>query len=60
MPLMMENNALAPEVYYLPATKYVPNSPLPLLVYRNALPKPLTVESAQEFVESHGWTRKVW
>ncbi|KAH6986463.1 hypothetical protein BKA56DRAFT_613833 [Ilyonectria sp. MPI-CAGE-AT-0026] len=59
---MNEANVPAPEAYYLPPTRYVPNSPLPLLVYRDVLPKPVTVESSQRFVEQHGWDRKghVW
>jgi uncharacterized protein YjlB len=48
-----------PECHILPATKYVPNSPLPLLIYRDVLPKPITTKSCQEMIESHGWTRQV-
>ncbi|VUC34752.1 unnamed protein product [Clonostachys rosea] len=57
------NSSMAPpECYYLAPTKHVPNSPLPLLVYRDVLPKPITAESCQEMVEGHGWTRqsKIW
>lgn len=57
--MMNETNVPAPEAYHLPPTRYVPNSPLPLLVYRDVLPKPVTVESSQKFVEQHGWDRKV-
>lgn len=58
----MANSTPSPEVYFLPPTEYVPNSPLPLLVYRGALPQPVTAESCQAFVEKHGWSRKgpVW
>lgn len=49
--MMNEANVPAPEAYYLPPTRYVPNSPLPLLVYRDVLPKPVTVESSQRFIE---------
>ncbi|KAH6873427.1 hypothetical protein B0T10DRAFT_533290 [Thelonectria olida] len=52
----------APEAYTLPPTEYVPNSPMPYLVYRNVLPLPVTETSCQEFIEQHGWTRlgPVW
>jgi hypothetical protein len=32
---------------------------MPVLVYRNMLPMPRTVEVTQEFIESHGWARQV-
>lgn len=48
-----------PEKYILPPTSYVPNSPLPVLVYRNVLPFPRTEQTVQDFIELHGWERKV-
>lgn len=47
------------ETYTLPPTPYVPNSPLPVLVYRNALPTPVTETSTQRFIEGNGWERQV-
>lgn len=48
-----------PEQYILPPTPHVPNSPLPVLVYRNVLPPSLTVDSVQKFIERNGWKRQV-
>ncbi|KAJ4252761.1 hypothetical protein NW762_010667 [Fusarium torreyae] len=48
-----------PEQYVLPATKYCPNSKMPVLVYRNVLPSPRTPETAQAWVEKHGWLKQV-
>lgn len=55
----MALNIPQPEQYTLPSTAHVPNSPMPVLVYRNVLPMPRTMEIAQEFIESHGWSRQV-
>ncbi|KAF5540759.1 hypothetical protein FMEXI_8255 [Fusarium mexicanum] len=44
-----------PEVYYFKQTDFVPNSRLPVLVYRNVLPQPLNEESAQVFLENNQW-----
>ncbi|RMJ26042.1 hypothetical protein PHISP_03069 [Aspergillus sp. HF37] len=46
------------ETYTLPPTPHVPNSPLPVLVYRNALPAPVTETSTQRFIEGNGWSRQ--
>lgn len=48
-----------PEVYYLPATKYVPNNKLPVLVYRKILPEPCDEDTATEFLERHHWVKGV-
>lgn len=50
---------LEPEVYYLPATKYVPNNKLPVLVYRKILPEPYDEDSATEFLERNHWVKGV-
>ncbi|RJE21480.1 hypothetical protein PHISCL_06175 [Aspergillus sclerotialis] len=47
-----------PQTYILPPTPYAPNSPLPVLVYRKALPEPVTEESSQKFIEENGWERR--
>lgn len=52
-------NGYVPEVHYLPPTDYVPNSPLPYLVYRNVLPMPVTEESCKAFIERNGWVKTV-
>ncbi|CAI6041192.1 unnamed protein product [Clonostachys chloroleuca] len=46
-----------PEQYVLPATKYCPNNKMPVLVYRDVLPSPRTPETAQAWIEKHGWFR---
>ncbi|XEV01474.1 hypothetical protein FSHL1_006761 [Fusarium sambucinum] len=43
------------EVYYFEQTEFVPNSRLPLLVYRNVLPQPLSEKSAKVFLENNQW-----
>lgn len=48
-----------PETYLIPPTAYVPNSPLPVLVYRDVLPGPRTEASVQKFIQGNGWERKV-
>ncbi|KAI9871325.1 MAG: hypothetical protein M1830_003032, partial [Pleopsidium flavum] len=44
-----------PETYLLPPTPHVPNSPLPVLIYRSALPMPVTASSTRAFIESNSW-----
>ena len=45
-----------PEIYRLEkATRYVPNSCLPVLVYRSCLPSPLDEASATKAVEENQW-----
>ncbi|KAK2473662.1 hypothetical protein H9L39_13622, partial [Fusarium oxysporum f. sp. albedinis] len=48
-----------PEQYFLPPTEYCPNSKMPVLVYRNVLPSPRTIDSAQTWIEKNGWLRAV-
>ncbi|CAG9975151.1 unnamed protein product [Clonostachys byssicola] len=44
-----------PEVFFFKPTNYVPNSQLPVLVYRKALPLPLEENLVREFLESNNW-----
>jgi uncharacterized protein YjlB len=44
-----------PEVYYFSPTPHVPNSLLPVLIYRSALPQPTTEASSRAYLEQHGW-----
>lgn len=45
-----------PETYYITkSTPYVPNSPLPVLVYRGALTSTPTAESIKALIEPNGW-----
>ncbi|KAK5009375.1 hypothetical protein LTR16_004933, partial [Cryomyces antarcticus] len=44
-----------PEKYFFTPTPYVPNSPLPALVYRNVLPENPTAESTRETLERNLW-----
>lgn len=51
--------AVQPEAYYLTKSHFVPNNPLPALVYHNALPQPLSRESAQVLCEGNHWEKRV-
>ena len=44
-----------PETYYLTPTTHVPNSPLPVLVYRNVLQGENGEESMKQKIESNKW-----
>ena len=47
-----------PEEYYIKrSTPYVPNSPLPVLIYRSALPLEPTPSSACEVIEPNNWLK---
>jgi uncharacterized protein YjlB len=46
-----------PEVFYLPPTRYVPNSKLPVLVYRGVLGSSPTPESIRSQIEPNKWIR---
>jgi uncharacterized protein YjlB len=50
---------LEPETYYIEPTEYAPNSPMPVLVYRAVLPKPITEENASTFLEANNWEKRV-
>ncbi|KAF9891231.1 hypothetical protein FE257_004795 [Aspergillus nanangensis] len=58
-PYNMDLTVPEPEHYVLPPTDHVPNSPMPILIYRNILPSPRTETTVQTFIEKHGWSRKV-
>ena len=45
-----------PEAYHLTPTEHVPNSALPVLVYRSVLPRPYSEASAVEALEKNQWT----
>lgn len=46
-----------PEVFYCKPNAHCPNSPLPVLVYRNVLPstRPLTEEAVRAAIEPNHW-----
>jgi uncharacterized protein YjlB len=46
-----------PEIFYLPPTRYVPNSKLPVLVYRGVLGSSPTPESIRSQIEPNKWIR---
>lgn len=48
-----------PEVYYCSQTSFVPNSRLPVLLYRNVLPRPLSEETAKQCLEQNQWLHGV-
>jgi uncharacterized protein YjlB len=47
-----------PETRYLKPNKHAPNSDMPVLVYRQCLPLPLSEKKVTEFLESHAWVKK--
>lgn len=50
-----------PEEYRIPQNEYAPNSRLPVLIYRDVLPLPLSEDKTTEFLESHDWEKRgVW
>jgi len=49
------DQATPPEAYHLSPTKHVPNSALPVLVYRSVLPRPYSETSAVEALEKNEW-----
>ncbi|KAH8592342.1 hypothetical protein B0O99DRAFT_630326 [Bisporella sp. PMI_857] len=49
---------LEPETYYIEPTEYAPNNPMPVLVYRAVLPKPITEENASTFLEANNWEKR--
>lgn len=50
--------ALEPEQYRIPPNEYAPNSRLPVLIYRDVLPLPLSEDRTTAFLESHGWEKR--
>ncbi|KAK4989423.1 hypothetical protein LTR66_007073 [Elasticomyces elasticus] len=46
-----------PERYFVTPTPHVPNSPLPVLLYRNVLPSDPTAETAQKTIEKNKWLK---
>lgn len=45
-----------PETYYVTSpTPHVPNSPLPVLIYRSALPEDPDAETTRSHIESNDW-----
>ncbi|KAH8891441.1 hypothetical protein GQ53DRAFT_686983 [Thozetella sp. PMI_491] len=46
------------ECFTLASTAYVPNNILPVIVYRDVLPKPHCEETTSEFLEAHEWEKK--
>jgi uncharacterized protein YjlB len=59
---MPQNTLQPPEQHSLPPTTHVPNSRLPVLIYRSVLPSPQTPESVRTFIESNLWKQEgpVW
>lgn len=50
-----------PETYQLKPNKHAPNSDLPVLVYRQCLPLPLTEDKVEAFFKLHAWERRgIW
>lgn len=49
-------SSTSPEVYFLKPTSHVPNSFLPVLIYRHVLPEPLSEATAIEYFEKNQWS----
>jgi len=49
-------SSASPEVYFLKPTIHVPNSFLPVLIYRHVLPEPLSEATAIEYLEKNQWS----
>ncbi|KAL2011504.1 hypothetical protein VTN00DRAFT_4222 [Thermoascus crustaceus] len=47
-----------PERFFVPPTAHAPNSPLPILLYRDVLPRPHGEASASAFLERNGWQKR--
>lgn len=47
------------ESFVLPSTAYVPNNKLPVIVYRDVLPRPHSELSATDFLQANKWEKKV-
>jgi uncharacterized protein YjlB len=53
----MDSIVIEPETYFLKPNKHAPNNDLPILIYRDVLPLPLSEERTKGFLESHAWIR---
>lgn len=51
----MDPQNCSPEIHYVSPTTHVPNSRLPVLVYRNVLPRPHHQPSARAALEKNDW-----
>ncbi len=52
----MSRQDIKPEKFYFEDDGKIPNSNLPLLIYRNAFTESLTASKLQDHFESNGWT----
>lgn len=52
-------SAIQVETYYVPKGIHVPNNPVPILVYRDVLPRPVDRNSAQALCEANNWEKRV-
>lgn len=48
-----------PDQFILQPTEHSPNSPLPILLYRNVLPQPYTEATTTKFLEANDWEKRV-
>lgn len=59
-PLKGKPGAMAePEIYHCKQTPFVPNSRLPVLVYRDVLPRPYDESTASVMLEKNQWLKGV-
>lgn len=47
------------ECYLLAPTNDVPNSQLPVILYRDVLPEPRNEETTTKFLTAYGWEKRV-
>jgi uncharacterized protein YjlB len=52
---MAHNPSRRPEIYHFSPTSHVPNSRLPVLIYREVLPSPPSAASARDALEKNHW-----
>ena len=50
---------IPPDQFFLQPTAHSPNSPLPILLYRDVLPAPYSEESTTQFLEANDWEKRV-
>ncbi|KAH8797960.1 hypothetical protein F5884DRAFT_905795 [Xylogone sp. PMI_703] len=54
-------DSIIPEQHVIPPNRYALNSSLPVLIYRDVLPLPLSEEKTTIFLEEHDWEKRgVW
>lgn len=53
------STSMAVRCYFLESSHDAPNNSLPVLHYRNVLPRPMSEESTTKFLTRHAWEKRV-